>query len=134
MDKYDKKTRKGFGAHSVEAVVDEMLQVFAHSNLSHQLVLVAVHSCKRNSNMNAQHLNILRHMALVQQLTSELADVREDVLQSVRELERVDVSKTILHVTVDDQLGQSQDLATQVEGVPEARLLSLLLNTRRRTC
>ena len=66
----------------------------------------------------------------MQQLTSELADVREDVLQSVRELERVDVSKAILHVTVDDQLGQSQDLATQVEGVAEAGLLSLLLHKK----
>lgn len=31
-------------SYSVEAVVDEMLEIFAHSDLSHQLVLVAVHS------------------------------------------------------------------------------------------
>lgn len=32
--------------HSVEPVVDQMLQVFAHPDLSHQLVLVAVHACQ----------------------------------------------------------------------------------------
>lgn len=32
--------------YSVEAVVDEMLEIFAHPDLSHQLVLVAVHSCQ----------------------------------------------------------------------------------------
>jgi len=30
--------------YSVESIVNEMLQVFAHSDLSHQLVLVAVHA------------------------------------------------------------------------------------------
>ena len=34
------------GTYSVEPVVDEMLQVLAHANLSHQLVLVAVHACQ----------------------------------------------------------------------------------------
>lgn len=44
--------------HCIEAVVDEMLQVFAHSNLPHELVLVAVHA-------------------------SQLTDMGEDVLQSI---------------------------------------------------
>lgn len=30
--------------YGVEPVVDEMLQIFAHADLSHQLVLVAVHA------------------------------------------------------------------------------------------
>ena len=30
--------------YGVEAVVDEMLEVFTHADLSHQLVLVAVHA------------------------------------------------------------------------------------------
>lgn len=34
----------GAFTHSVEAVIDEMFQVFAHADLSHQLVLVAVHA------------------------------------------------------------------------------------------
>lgn len=44
--------------YSVEAVVDEMLQVFAHSDLSHQLVLVSIH-------------------------TSQLTHMSENVLQSI---------------------------------------------------
>ena len=61
-----------------------------------------------------------------QTLTSELANMREDVLQSVCELKGVDVAKAILDVRVDHQLGQPQNLATQMEGVTETRLLSLL--------
>lgn len=49
--------------YSVEAVVDEMLEIFAHSDLSHQLVLVAVHSC-------------------------QLTNVGKDVLQSVSQLQK----------------------------------------------
>ena len=56
----------------------------------------------------------------------ELADVREGVLQAVRKLEGVDVAEPVLHVRVDDELRQAQDLARQVEGVAEARLLALL--------
>lgn len=44
--------------HCVEAVVDEMLQVFAHSDLPHELVLVAVHA-------------------------SQLTNMGKDVLQSI---------------------------------------------------
>lgn len=48
--------------HGVEAVVDEMLQVLAHADLSHQLVLVAVHA-------------------------RQLAHMGEDILQAVRQLQ-----------------------------------------------
>lgn len=48
--------------HRVEAVVEDMFQVFAHANLSHQLVLVAVHA-------------------------RQLADVCKDVLQSIGQLQ-----------------------------------------------
>mmetsp|Transcript_61033 Transcript_61033/g.143984 ORF Transcript_61033/g.143984 Transcript_61033/m.143984 type:complete len:850 (-) Transcript_61033:159-2708(-) len=85
----------------VEAVVDEVLQVLAHADLAHEAVLVAVHA-------------------------RELPDVRERVLQAVGELERVDVAEAELHVGIDDDLGQTQDLAAQMERVAEARLLALL--------
>lgn len=49
-------------AHRVEAVVDEMLQVLAHPNLPHELVLVAVHA-------------------------SQLTNMGEDVLQSICQLQ-----------------------------------------------
>lgn len=48
--------------YSVEPVVDEMLQVFAHPDLSHQLVLVAVHA-------------------------RQLTHVSKDVLQPIRQLQ-----------------------------------------------
>ena len=53
---------------SVEPVVDQVLEILAHADLAHQAVLVAVH-------------------------TSQLAHMREDVLQAVSELEGVDVAK-----------------------------------------
>lgn len=48
--------------YSVEPVVNEMLQIFAHPDLSHQLVLVTVHA-------------------------SQLANVGEDVLQTIGQLQ-----------------------------------------------
>lgn len=61
--------------HCVESVVDDVLQVFAHSDLLHQLVLVAVHS-------------------------SQLAHVGEDVLQAVGKLEGVHVVESVLQVAI----------------------------------
>lgn len=48
--------------YSVEPVVDEMLQIFAHPDLSHELVLVAVHA-------------------------GQLTNMSEDVLQPIRQLQ-----------------------------------------------
>lgn len=78
-----------------------MLEILAHANLPHELVLVPVHARK-------------------------LSDVSERELKSVGELERVDVAEAVLDVRVDDELGEAEDLATEVEGVSEARLLALL--------
>lgn len=85
----------------VEPCVDQVFQVLAHPDLLHQLVLVSVHS-------------------------RQLSDVGEHVLKTVGELERVDVAQTELDVGVDDELGETQDLSDQVEGVSESRLFSLL--------
>ena len=51
--------------------------------------------------------------------------MREDVLQGVGELERVNVAEAVLDVCVDDELGEAQNLAAQVEGVSEPGLLAL---------
>ena len=56
--------------------------------------------------------------------------MREDVLKRIGELEGVDVAQTELHVCVDHELRQAKNLATQVEGVSEARLLTLLRGQR----
>jgi hypothetical protein len=47
-------------------------------------------------------------------------------LQTVSKLESVDVSKAVLDVRVDDELGETEDLSTQMERVSEAGLLALL--------
>ena len=60
------------------------------------------------------------HLVLVPVHARERADVREDVLQGVGELERVDIAEAVLDMRVDDELGEAQDFAAQVEGVSEA--------------
>lgn len=50
----------------------------------------------------------------------------EDVLDGVRELEGIDISETVLNMSIDNELSQTKDFSTQVEGVSETRFLSLL--------
>ena len=71
-----------------------MLQVLRHAHLPHELVLVPVH-------------------------TRQSSNVREDVLNGVSELEGVDIAKTELNVSVDDELRQTEDFTAQMEGVSE---------------
>ena len=85
----------------VESVVDEVLEVLAHADLPHELVLVAVHA-------------------------RQLADVGKDVLDAVSELERVHIVESVLDVRVDDELREAQDLSAQMESVSETRLFALL--------
>lgn len=67
-----------------------MFQIFAHSNLSHQFVFVSIHS-------------------------RQLADVSENILQTVGQLEGVHVVQTILNVRIDDQFGETQNFTAQME-------------------
>src|SRR5699024_535451 len=85
----------------VEAVVDQMLQVFAGSDLMHELVLVSVHA-------------------------GELTDMVECVENAVGQLEGINVAQAVLDLRIDDKLSQSQNLSHQVERVSESGLLSLL--------
>ena len=78
-----------------------MLEVFAHANLSHQLVLVSVH-------------------------TRQLTNVSENVLQTIRQLKGVNVVQTILNMCIHHQFRQPQDFTAQMESVTETRLLTLL--------
>lgn len=55
----------------VESVVDQMLQVLAGSDLSHQAVLVSVHAC-------------------------QLTDVGEDILQAISKLEGVNITQPVV--------------------------------------
>ena len=90
---------------SIEAIVDEMLQVLRHSDLPHKLVLVTVHTRKG-------------------------ADVRKYILEGIGELKRVNISKPILDMGVDDKLCQAKNFSTQVESIPKTRLLPLFRSKR----
>ena len=87
--------------YCVKSVVDEMFDIFTHTDLSHQLVLVAIHA-------------------------GQLANVSEHILQTIRQLEGVDVAQAILYVTVNHKFCQTQDLAAQVESIAKPGLLTLL--------
>jgi hypothetical protein len=77
-------------AYCVESVVDDVFEIFAHSDLPHQLVLVTVHA-------------------------SQLAHMGKDVLKTIRQLKGVHIVETVLHVRVHDELRQAQNFTTQVE-------------------
>ena len=85
----------------VEPRVDQVFQILAHPDLLHQLVLVTVHS-------------------------GQLSDMTEHVLETIGELERIDVTQSELHVGIHNELGQTQDFSDQMEGVSESRLFPLL--------
>ena len=63
-------------------------------------------------------------LVLVPVHTRQSTNMREDILQRVGELEGVDVAQTVLHVSVDDELGEAQDFAAQMEGGSEAGFLA----------
>jgi hypothetical protein len=50
----------------------------------------------------------------------------EDVLQGVCELESVDIPKSELDVSVDNQFCETKDFSTKMESIAESRLLALL--------
>ena len=52
--------------------------------------------------------------------------MRKNVLQRICELESVDISKTKLNMSIDNELGKPKNLATQVERVSETRLFTFL--------
>lgn len=56
--------------------------------------------------------------------------MRKDVLQSIGQLEGVNVAKSELDVCVDDKLGETQNFTAQVECVSKTRLLALLRRQR----
>lgn len=88
-----------------------MLEILAHADLLHELILVAVHLAegKGRSGQARAHRNTWL-------LTSrELTDVSKHVLETIGELEGVNVAKTELDVDVDDELRETKDLARQMD-------------------
>ena len=78
-----------------------MLQIFAHSNLPHQTILVPVHA-------------------------RELTNVVESILQTIRVLIGIDIAKSELHMSINNELGETQYLSRQVECIAKSRFLSFL--------
>ena len=66
------------------------------------------------------------NLVLVTVHPRQCTDMREDILQRICELESIDISKTELHMSIDDKLGEPKNLATQVKCVSETRLLTFL--------
>lgn len=64
---------------SVETVVDEMLEILAHTNLPHQTVLVPIHA-------------------------SKLSNVSESVLETISKLVGLNVTETVLNSELEDEL------------------------------
>jgi hypothetical protein len=64
------------------------------------LVLVPIHSCQS-------------------------ADVSEDILQCISELESIDIAETELDMSIDDELSEAKNFTTQMESISKARLFAL---------
>ena len=77
-----------------------MLDVFAHSDLPHEFVLVPIHS-------------------------SQLTNMGENIPKTISELKAVHITKSVLDIRIYHQLGQTENLTTQMESIPKSGLLSL---------
>ena len=86
--------------YGIEAVVDNMFQIFAHPDLFHQLVLVPIHA-------------------------RQLSNMSKHVLQTISQLEGIHIVQAVLHVRIHNQFGQPQNLTAQMEGVTESGFFTL---------
>lgn len=101
----------------VEAIVDQVLQVLGHAYLSHQLT--------RHISQRKYPDVMTTGLILVTVHPREGTDMSEDVLQSIGKLESINVAKPKLNMRINDELGEPQDFTTQMESIPEPRLLAL---------
>ena len=81
---------------SIESVVDDMFEIFTHTNLSHQLIFVTIHSSK------LAHMCKYVLQTICQLHTSLLIAFLSSRYWLLGYLEGINISKTILNVTVDD--------------------------------
>ena len=49
-------------------------------------------------------------------------------MEGIGELKRVNISKSILNMSVDDKLCQAKNFSTQVESIPKTRLLLFVVS------
>ena len=120
-----------------------MLEVFAHSDLknliffqtkhakvdlSHQLVLVSVHS-RQLSDMREDVLQAIGQLVGVHVVQSEIFSESSFFLNSTN-FPKIPPPSPVLHMSVDDQFGESENLPAEMEGVAESGLLSLFRRQR----
>src|SRR6266536_6387023 len=67
----------------------------------------------------------MHELVLVSVHTRELTNMVECVENSIRELECINIAKSVLDLSINDQLCQSENLTHEMERVSESRLLSL---------
>ena len=87
--------------YGIEAIINDMFQILAHPDLLHQLVLVPIHS-------------------------SQLSNMSEHILESISQLEGIHIVQAVLNMSIHDQLGQPEDLTTQMKSVAKSGFFALL--------
>lgn len=101
---------------SVEPVVDQVLEILAHSDLPHKLVLVTVHYRTKTEAIVIRAITKKEVFETIMLRTSsKLSNVRKHVLETIGQLEGINVSKTELDVHIDNKLGESEDFSTQMD-------------------
>jgi hypothetical protein len=68
-----------------------VLQVFHHSDVSHELVLVTVYACK-GTNVRK---DILKGICKLEGVSRTGTNMRKDILKGIRKLEGVSVAKPV---------------------------------------
>ena len=77
-----------------------MLQVLAHSNLTHEFVLVPVHS-------------------------RQLPNMSKRILQPIRKLVRIHIPKPVLDMRVNNDFRKPENLSKEMERISKAGLFTL---------
>jgi hypothetical protein len=112
------------GRTCIEAIVDEVLQVFRHSVLSHELALVTVHALKGTNAQKKMLKGIRDELEGVDVAKLELdmgIDTRKDILKGIHnELEGIDVAKPKLDMGIDVRNNILKGLL-ELEGVNVAK-------------
>jgi len=77
-----------------------MLYILAHSNLPHNTILISIN-------------------------TRQLSQMSIHVLQSIIELKSINISESILDITVNNQFNDSENLTNQMESITKTRFFTL---------
>lgn len=124
------------GSHRVEAVIDEMLQVLAHADLPHQLVLISIHAgqlphmgkyiLQSICQLQEKHPDLRSEPAPQPAQASPRLPTRAGLRPTWPHLEGIHIAQAILNMTVHNQLSQTKHFPTQMESIAKTRLFSFL--------